>query len=493
MRVGFATEDSNETYVGLSPNDLARDPYRRYSSTETDDMEWDHNKAELEHSLQIGNTAQLKTTLYRHDFQRNWHRLDGFRQANQNTPTLFNILRRPQDYPIYYNILSGEADSSTAGLGGNGDLIVLDNQRTFYAEGLQTKFNGQYDWGATSHDVELGLRYHQDQIRRTHMENLYQMTGGHMVRTSIPATPRDMNAVRAKAYTFNFLENLKYSDFVFTALGRIERVHFDYDNLLAARNIGRDDTVFAPGLGVLYNFNNQFSIKTSVNRGVSVAGLDDAGTEAKEEAVNYELGLKYISPNQSSQLEVVAFFNDYSNITGTCSSSTGCTNEQQGLEFNGGRAAISGIEGRIAQSFMIGAVYIPAQFNLTLLNAEFRNQFTSGTAEWGVGRVDSGDPLPYIPQVQYTFAVGAEYRKFKNEFAFIYQGESFDQSVSENRLKVPAYGIIDWTGRYELSKKSQVFARIDNLLGKDYIVSYKPYGARPGKPQSFMVGLSYTF
>jgi len=492
-RLGYANENSDETYVGLSPADIAASPYRRYAATSGDNMQWNHYKMELEHTIQTGETSQIKTTLYRHDFHRLWHRLDGFRQTTLNTPSIFDVLGRPDLYPIQYQILSGQADSSAAGATGAGQLVKLDNERTFYAEGLQTKFNGQYNLGPTQHDVELGLRYHQDQIRRNHMEDFYDMTNGHLVRTGDPQVAGDMNSVTARAVTFNYLENMKYEGFVLTLLGRAERVHFDLDDTLAIQHISRDDNVFAPGAGLLYNFNNQWSLKGSINRGVTVAGRDDHGTEAKEKSINYEMGFKYVSPNLLTQLEVVGFYNDYSNITGTCSDSTGCLASQVDTDFNGGRAEIKGIEGRASQGLYIGPVFVPLQFNLTWLNAEFRNSFMSSSAAWGVGRVDNGDPLPYVPQVEYTLSVGTEYRKFKNEFAFIYQGDSYDTSVSENRLKIPAYGIIDWTARYDLNKKTNVFAKVDNLLAKEYVVAYKPYGARPGKPQAYMVGLSYTF
>jgi Fe(3+) dicitrate transport protein len=370
---------------------------------------------------------------------------------------------------------------------------MLSNQRTFYSQGAQTKFNGQFNWGATSHDVELGLRLHQDQIRRTHMQDLYAMTSGHMVFTGLPAVANDLNANKATALTFNFLENLKWRSWVLTLLGRTEQVKFQYNDILNHRSLERNDSVFAPGAGLLYNFSNQFSVKGSINRGVGLAGLDDLGSEAKEKSINYELGFKYNSQDLAQQAELIAFYNDYSNITGTCSDSSGCNGSQLDLQFNGGRAVVEGIETRLTQNFYMGAVHIPLQLNLTALKAEFRNSFNSHAPEWGIGQVNTGDPLPYIPQIQYSFSAGAEYRKFKNEFSFIYQGDSYDQSATQGRLKVPAYGIIDWTGQYTLNKKTQFFARADNLLGKDYLVSYRPYGARPGKPQSFMVGLSYVF
>lgn len=489
-RLGWADEDSNETYLGLSMDDWRSSPYRRYSSSALDEMKWEHTQVAVEHNLQFENSA-LKTTFYRNDFERLWYRLDGFRDQAKS---LFNILNDPTANSSDYNILAG-IDDSANDVTGNSDLRVAGNQRTFYSQGLQTRWNGNYNFWGARHDVELGLRFHMDQIRRSHSQDMYAMTTGRMVRTADPRTMTALNSNRASAWTFNFLENMHVGNFVLTFLGRVEEVKFKYtDNLGGGDDISRrSDTVFAPGFGALYKITERFSVKGSVNSGVSVAGLNDQGQEAKEESVNYELGAKYISEKGDQQAELVVFFNDYSNITGTCSSSTGCTNLQLDQQYNGGAADIYGLESRLAQNFFYGAWSFPVQLNLTVLNAKFANDFESGSAEWGLGNVTKGDPLPYVPKLQYTLTFGSVYKKFTQEFAFIYQQKSYDQSVPTGRREIPAFGIADWTGRYAVSDQAQVFARVDNILDKDYLVSLRPYGARSGKPQSFMVGLSYTF
>jgi Fe(3+) dicitrate transport protein len=488
LRAGYSDENSHESYLGLSSTDFYASPYRRYSSSALDDMKWNHEQVQVEHSIQISGSSQIKTTLYRHDFHRTWYRLDRFAGAG---PSLFSVLDAPQGNASHFNILTGQSDSSSQP--GNGNLIVMNNDRTFYSQGIQTRWNGNYDWGSTRHDVEVGLRYHQDQIKRNHGADTFAMTAGNLVRTADPRVTEDLNRNHADAVTVSLLENMHWNKWVFTALGRFENVKFKYKDSNAGTEIHRGDSVAAPGLGALYKITDLFSVKGSVNRGVSVAGLSDNGAEAKEKATNYELGLKYISPAATTQAELILFYNDYANITGTCTSSTGCATNQLDLQFNGGAALIKGLEGRISQSLQYGKLTIPLQLNLTLLDAEFRNTFDSTTPEWGLGTVQSGDPLPYVPKVQYTINVGTVYGRFTEEFSFVYQKNAYDQSVAANRREIPAYGIIDWTGRYTLNKSSQVFARVDNLLDKEYMVSLRPYGARPGKPRAFMVGLSYTF
>ncbi len=489
-KLSYADEDSDETYMGLSSGDLRDRPYRRYASTALDNMAWIHTTAQISHSWVASESVSLKTQVYRHDFDRTWKRMDRF--AGAQAPSLYDVLTQPSANAAYFDILSGSEDSSSA-VNGAGDLIQAHNHRTFYNQGVQTRLNLNYEALGLKQDTEVGLRFHTDQIRRNHTNERYAMTGGKLQLAS-PVVGQDaVNTNHAEAVTANFIHNVAIGDFVVSGLMRAESVKYNFNNSLANASIRRSDDVFAPGVSVLKNFGERTSLKASVNRGVSVAGLQDNGGEAQERSVSYEVGFKHASSSGASVIEVVAFYNDYSNITGTCTASTGCTNTAIDYQFNGGRAAIRGVEGRVAHSFYTGAMEFPVQLNATLLNAEFRNDFSSGSAEWGVGQVRSGDPLPYVPQVQYTLTAGTKYRRFLQEFAFIYQGESLDQSVREQRQSISGYGIVDWTGRYALNRETQVFARIDNLLAKDYVVSLRPFGARPGKPQSFMVGLSYQF
>ena len=42
MKVGFAAEDSDETYLGLSDSDFAANPDQRYAASEHDGFESEH-------------------------------------------------------------------------------------------------------------------------------------------------------------------------------------------------------------------------------------------------------------------------------------------------------------------------------------------------------------------------------------------------------------------------------------------------------------------
>ena len=56
-----------------------------------------------------------------------------------------------------------------------------------------------------------------------------------------------------------------------------------------------------------------------------------------------------------------------------------------------------------------------------------------------------------------------------------------------------AYTVLDVSGRFAVSKASEIYARADNLLDARYVVSRRPFGARPGKPLQIAVGYKYRF
>lgn len=494
LRLGYADEDSKETYLGLSVEDFFAKSNRRYVSSSKDEMQWDHGKIQLEHSWEK-NSSALKTTLYRHQFERTWYRLDRFRTAT--APTLQRILKDPYGSNLpFYQILKGERDSSTLG-GTNGQLQIARNNRRYLSQGIQTKWLQGYEFSEDNAekpflgDFEFFVRLHNDWIERNHTLDAYDMDAGKMLlrESSIPETK---NRDSALAGTVAIQNNLQWGKFSHTINARAENVAFENTNQLTNQGRKREDRVFVPGTGVSYLLHPNVSVRTSFNKAVTVAGLDAAGGEKREESNNYEMGFKYANSNWYQAADLTFFRNDYQNLTGTCTTSTGCASNQLDLQFNGGQARIDGLEAQLAQGISVGKVWIPIQFNATWMSARFRNSFASSSPEWGVGQVLTGDPLPYVPFFQYTLSIGTEWKKWKQEFTFLYQTKMRDQSVAAGRAEVPAFGIVDWSSKFSVSSQFELFAKADNLLGKNYISSLRPFGARPGKPRAFQVGLSYT-
>ena len=213
-------------------------------------------------------------------------------------------------------------------------------------------------------------------------------------------------------------------------------------------------------------------------------------TVKPEESINYEAGIKY---QDIVRGELIGFFNDYKNIKGFCSYSMGCEEQDLDREFNGGKAYIYGLEGHIGKEFYFGSFDVPVDINYTRTITRFRERVHSFNREWGIGVIRKGDPLPYIPEDKISLSVGMVTNKFSSFLNCNWQGHLHDQTVREGRQVVPARTIMDWSAKYKYSKRSEIFFKIDNLLGGRHVVSLRPFGARPGKPRSFNLGLKHVF
>jgi len=56
-----------------------------------------------------------------------------------------------------------------------------------------------------------------------------------------------------------------------------------------------------------------------------------------------------------------------------------------------------------------------------------------------------------------------------------------------------AYTVLDLAAGWAFRPDLRLVGRVDNLLDREYVVARRPFGARPGKPQSVQVGVRYHF
>jgi Fe(3+) dicitrate transport protein len=110
-----------------------------------------------------------------------------------------------------------------------------------------------------------------------------------------------------------------------------------------------------------------------------------------------------------------------------------------------------------------------------------------------VGQIEEGDPFPYAPRLIMSVSIGLEKGPWSHRLVTQYTGSQFDQSVQSGRFEVPAFTVFDFFSNYKMSSNEEITFRADNILDTTYVVSFRPFGARPGKPQSFQLGYRYTF
>ena len=481
---GYENETSNETYLGLTEADFEKSFKRRYNASQLDQMKWNHQKVQIQHQYQISNSSSIETSIYRHQFQRAWYRLDRFRDSSVN---IKDILKNPDANSNYYNILTGNQDTSS--IGTNGELIVANNDREYYSEGIQSHWTEQ----VFNQELEFFARIHRDEIKRNHTSDNFEMVANELVKTSQARQTDTLNTESAQALTLFFQDHIRFGNWTLSPGLRFESVQFNLEDRLANSKKSRDDEVFLPGLSLMRKLSPESSLRVSANAAATLAGLSSEGKEKREEANIYEVEWNYMNKLASAESQVTGFLNDYRNLTGTCTVSTGCSGSQLDAQFNGGKALIYGIEAKVGKNWIQGSYDFPVTANITYLKSSFETEFNSTSPEWGVGLIKKGDPLPYVPEFMTSVTLGLRKGRYFQEISLSHQSAVYDQSASSGQKKIAAYGIVDLSAKYSYSNSTKLLAKFDNVLAREYAVSARPFGLRPGKPQSFQLGLQYGF
>src|SRR5690625_3879343 len=75
VKLGYHDETSDETYLGITRDDFAESPFRRYAASQMDQMETSHRQVAVRHLMLLSDQVDVTTTLYRNDFSRAWYKL----------------------------------------------------------------------------------------------------------------------------------------------------------------------------------------------------------------------------------------------------------------------------------------------------------------------------------------------------------------------------------------------------------------------------------
>lgn len=493
IKLGYADEISDETYLGLTDGDFSATPFRRYAASQRGEMDTEHLQAELRHLLELTPDLTLRTAIYRHDFERKWAKL---RAVPFRTDRLaLDILDDP-DAGLNRNfiaVLRGEKDSETPQ-----ETLLLGNfDREYYAQGIQSLLEWFPRLLGSDHHFSLGLRYHEDVVERDHTEDAFLMRDGRMVRNDDPRRPFTVNREEAEAISGYLRDETRIGPFTFNAGVRVESIDYTSRDDLADTRVTSSETIVLPGGGVFYQAGANWGLLAGVHRGFVPKGPGETEEVESEKSVNFEAGLRYLDDRVHA--EVIGFFNDYSNLSGTCTISSGCV-DARGQTFNGGEVDVYGVETLLAFEWPLASGWrVPVNATYTFTETEFKSSFDSDFALWL--EVQEGDRLPYMPRHQAALSVGLATRSFDVTTNVSYVGEQLEQAgkgddESDGPLgdeTVDSRVVVDLVGRYRPAEQFTVYARVDNLFDNEYLLSRRPFGARPGKLRTVVAGVKYEF
>jgi Fe(3+) dicitrate transport protein len=491
-RVGYGDEVSNETYTGLTTADFAAAPQRRYAGSQLDRMAWTHWRLRASHRVELGARTAIETTVYRHRFSRAWGKVDAF--VGQRD--LNRLLASPAAgaNAVYYAILTGQADSSAP----EEQLVLGTNDREFTSQGVQSALAAQRRTGPVSHEIAAGARLHFDRADRRRTEDTYDMTGGRLMRT---ARPQDL-VLDTRAQTLAFAafveERARWRRIEATLGARLERIAFDFADRLAFEERDGAYTVLIPGGGLQVHLTDEVSALVGVHRGFAPVAPSASASVRPESAVSYEAGARLRRGGRLPlDADVIGFFSDYSNLKGSCTLASGCTEAMEGEEYNGGEVHVWGVEAQAGGELPLAArrgLTLPVSAAYTWTRGRFQGGFASEFAGWGT--VEAGDELPYLPAHQLAASAAIKHARGELGTAVRWRAASRDvagQGPIPEDERADALLTIDVSAHARLHAYAELYATCSNLLDEQVIVSRRPYGARPNPPRMISVGYKGRF
>ena len=493
VKFQYSDETSNETYLGLTTEDFAANPFSRYAGSQRDQMNAEHLQFTGTHTLEFSDYFRITTTGYYNKFKRNWYKVD-FITIDGEREGISNVLGDPVAFESYYDLVRGAINSD-----GDDFLNARANNREYYSAGVQTKLDYHWTGKSTFHDIELGFRYHYDEEDRFQWIDDYTITNGLMELSNAGIPGTNANRVsNAKAFASYLHYKLKWNNLTVQPGIRYENINLTRTNYgtsdvdrtgvdLALRENQVD--VFIPGLGFNYNFEN-ISLFGGVHKGFSPPSNQPG--EDPEESINYELGTRFTYAGLTG--EIVAFFNDYSNLLGSDLAATGGTGTLD--QFNAGEVNVQGLEILINYNLLPNSnkYALPLTIGYTLTDTEFQTSFGSENDIWG--EVTAGDELPYIAKHQFNGTLSLEHEKYEINLSARYNGEFRTQAGSgtiPSSERVDSNFIFDLSGKYRLGNYMAITANIINLFDETYAVARVPAGLRPGHPFGIYAGIELRY
>lgn len=490
LKGGYATEDSDETYVGLAAADFAVNPYRRYAGAQQDNIQTKHMQWVATYLMDISPKSKITASAYYNYFHRNWYKLNDVRAGitSGEKRSISQVLSDPETNARYYDILTGRIDYLGEG------LIVRANNRTYHARGVQIKGEHKLTLGAVYLNLEGALRYHEDDEDRFQWDDSYSIVGGKMHLVTPGLHGSNANRITsAEALSAYALGKLTYNDLTITAGVRYEDVQLtkkDYTTADLRRSgkqrieIHNRARSIIPSLGVSYKLYSDLSLFAGVHKGFAPPSAEEG--QKAEQSINTECGVRY--NDRIFRAEVIGFYNAYSHMLGSDLAASGGTGSLD--QFNVGKARVYGLEAMLQWQPLPESwgVRMPIQLSYTYTDTEMLNDFESGA--WG--RVFHGDEIPYIYRHAVNAQIALEHKRFELSLGVRYNSDmrtTPGQGTIAAREKIPAHTILDASVKVHLSSRISLQANAINLLNKHYLASLHPSGLRAGHPRGIYAGM----
>jgi Fe(3+) dicitrate transport protein len=408
FKMGQHFELGHETYLGLTEQDFAKNPYLRYPGSAADNIEVQQQQVSARWLMQFTPNLDISAVVYHTNARRNWYKLD---KVDGNS--ISSIINDPDDFARSLATIKGQ-DSDSA------SMDVKANNRIYSTQGVQFNANWNVSTGPVQHSLQGGFRFHYDDEERYQWVDKYAMIDKEP-SLQVQGTPgtTDNKIASATALALHLQDKMTLDRFSITPGIRFENIAYEVQNWGkedpqrndSPESTERDLQVVVWGLGTSFSVSDNHNIFAGVHRGFQPPGPGSNDSTKAEQSINMELGNRL--QGSKVHLEQAVFANVYENLLGKETSAGGGagTNEL----FNGGKALVAGYEVSAKTDVMqwvhsnpSRSLQLPLRGNYTFTHGEFKSDFTSNYKPWGT--VESGDYLPYLAQHRFLVGAGVEYQ-----------------------------------------------------------------------------------
>ncbi len=484
FKIGYGTERSQETYLGLSTTDFEKNPLLRYPASQEGLMKWHRGQLETRWNRNMSDDWSIQVGGYYHYLTRAWQKFNRF----AGPVDVHNLLIQDPtggEGAVYLAILRGESDS----LSPEEMVKIGTNDRQFHSGGIQATSVWDQRSERFSNRLELGLRVHGDVVQRTHTERSAAMIAGVLQyedSTTETLLDTQVGAIALATYAHNDFQIGSWH--IFPSI-RNETIQTTSDVSQWTSPILR--SVWLPGAGILKEMSDWTDLFVSVHQGFSPVSPEQPEAVLPEMSWNYELGVR----QQMDYLhtELIVFVNDYQRIVGQCTLSSGCDVNDLGRQFTGGRALTSGLEGVLSGDVRLPNSWrLPIQSQYSYTDATFQENFYSGFSQFG--SVREGYSLPYVSKHRGSVSIGLVTEKLDASILSVYRGRMLDSAGDwslESEGEIPSLWTMDAASTQRWKGQWSTYCTINNLTNRRQVASWRPFGARPIAPRTVFLGVQW--
>ena len=491
FKIGYTDFDADESYLGLSTQDLRADPYRRYAASRKDNIDTLSTRMHLRHRVDLSEDWQLSTTGYFQRFHRNWYKLN-----NLVDPDL-SLSEALFDGTEGYSVLTGTAA---------GQLRYRANNRTYKLYGIQSDLNGYFETGDVSHEIRTGIRLHHDYEDRFQHQDVYNQNDQGVFVSVDEGAPGSQANRRSSTDAFAAYaeDRISMGDFSVIPGLRLESMDYKVENRNSGSTERADLTVLSPGVGLEYRLTEDVMAFGGYYRGFSAPGPSGAVAGVEEETSDsFEVGARYRN-NRGFRAEAVTFLTYFNNLLVAESIGSGTSEDE-----NIGEALSRGVEilvgadpARLAEK----SFRTPLTLAVTYTDATLEGDASSADPESIFAGGSDGDQLPYIPEWQINLTSGFECQRLRGYASLTWVDSAYasannssaevnpETGTPDARFgKVDSFTTLDLSLYYRLRDGLEIFVYGQNVLDEEYLVSRLPHGPRPGAPATYGGGLQASF